>query len=114
MPNINKVIFGNTTLIDLSTTTLTNTDQLANGVTVYAEYETPSANYDYYTYTFTVSGNTTIAVTIGTVSQSAIYFKNGSSWAQATAVYKKINGSWVQQSDLTNVFDSTKNYVRGD
>lgn len=84
-----------------------------NGVTVYAEYETPSANYDYYTYTFTVNGDTTIAVTIGTVSQSAIYFKNGSTWTQATAVYKKVNGSWVQQSDLTNVFDSTKNYVRG-
>lgn len=84
-----------------------------NGVTVYAEYETPSANYDYYTYTFTVSGDATIAATIGSVSQAAIYFKNGSSWTQATAVYKKVNGSWVQQSDLTNVFNSSTNYVRG-
>lgn len=84
-----------------------------NGVTVFAEYETPSANYDYYTYTFTVSGDSTIAVTIGTVSQAAIYFKDGSSWTQATAVYKKVNGSWVQQSDLSNVFDQNTNYVRG-
>ena len=36
-----------------------------NGVTVYVEYETPSSHYDYYTYTITVSGDTTIAVVIG-------------------------------------------------
>ena len=26
---------------------------------------------------------------------------------------RKVNGSWVEQSDLTQVFDPTKNYVRG-
>ena len=35
MPNINKVVFGNQTLIDLSTTTLSETSQLANGITAY-------------------------------------------------------------------------------
>lgn len=35
MPNINKVVFGNQTLIDLSTTTLSQASQLANGVTAY-------------------------------------------------------------------------------
>lgn len=35
MPNINKVVFGNTTLIDLSTTTLESASQLQNGVTAY-------------------------------------------------------------------------------
>lgn len=35
MPNINKVVFGNQTLIDLSTTTLSSTDQLERGVTAY-------------------------------------------------------------------------------
>ncbi len=35
MPNINKVVYGNTTLIDLSTTTLSETSQLANGITAY-------------------------------------------------------------------------------
>lgn len=35
MPNINKVVFGNQTLIDLSTTTLSSTDQLESGVTAY-------------------------------------------------------------------------------
>lgn len=43
----------------------------------------------------------------------AIYFKNNGAWVEASAVYKKINGSWVLQSDLTNVFQSGVNYVKG-
>lgn len=35
------------------------------------------------------------------------------SWTLVSKAYKKINGSWVQQSDLTNVFDSNTNYVKG-
>ena len=35
MPNINKVVFGNTTLIDLTNSTLNSTDQLIQGVTAY-------------------------------------------------------------------------------
>ena len=35
MPNINKVVFGNTTLIDLTDSTLNDPSQLANGVTAY-------------------------------------------------------------------------------
>lgn len=35
MPNINKVVYGDRTLIDLSTTTLSQASQLANGVTAY-------------------------------------------------------------------------------
>lgn len=35
MPNINKVVFGNTTLIDLTDSTLNDASQLASGVTAY-------------------------------------------------------------------------------
>lgn len=35
MPNINKVVYGNTTLIDLTNSTLSSADQLAQGVTAY-------------------------------------------------------------------------------
>lgn len=35
MPNINKVVFGNTTLIDLTDSTLSDPSQLASGVTAY-------------------------------------------------------------------------------
>ena len=46
-------------------------------------------------------------------SDDAIYFKDNGSWVGATAVYKKVNGSWVQQYDLTTVFQSGVNYVKG-
>lgn len=35
MPNINKVVFGTTTLIDLTDSTLSGPSQLASGVTAY-------------------------------------------------------------------------------
>lgn len=79
-----------------------------NGVTVFLTYEVDSV---YYTYSTTVSGDMTIAVTIGSSgSTTKVYIKVNGSWIEATAVYKKVNGSWVQQTDLTNVFDSGTNY----
>ena len=66
----------------------------------------------YYTYTYDVNGNATIAVTIGTAT-TTMYIKLNGTWVPATAVYKKVNGTWVQQSNLTNVFESGVNYLKG-
>ena len=84
---------------------------LVLGITLTVTYSTGSG-LDHYTYTFTVSGNTTIAVVIGGTT-TTLYFKSNGSWVAATKVYKKINGSWVEQSDLTTVFDSNTNYIKG-
>lgn len=43
---------------------------------------------------------------------SKLYVKINNTWVEATP-YKKVNGSWVLQTDVTNVFDSTKKYVKG-
>lgn len=48
---------------------------------------------DHYTYTFTVSGNSTIAVTIGAVDNKKVYLKINGTWTQYSKIYKKINGS---------------------
>jgi hypothetical protein len=37
---------------------------------------------------------------------------NGS-WVEFQKVYKKINGSWVEQTDPSSIFDTTANYVKG-
>lgn len=85
-----------------------------NGVTVFVEYEVASSGTDHYTYAYTVDGDATIAVVIGGSAETdKIYFKANESWVEATAVYKKVNGVWVQQSDLTTVFDANTNYVKG-
>jgi len=86
---------------------------LVLGITFEITYSTGSG-IDHYTYTYTVSGNATIAVTIGGGGQTAtISFKNNGSWVMASAVYKKVNGAWVKQTDATTVFDANTNYVRG-
>lgn len=82
-----------------------------NGATVFVSY---TLEKDYYTYTYTVSGDATIAVTIGSPTPSqVIYYKVNGSWVAATSVYKKVSGTWVLQSDLSNVFSSNVNYVKG-
>lgn len=85
---------------------------LVLGITLTVTYST-GTGIDHYTYTFTVSGNAVIAVVIGAAAQDKILFKDGSTWRQATKVYKKVNGAWVEQTDLTNVFTSGGKYVKG-
>lgn len=85
---------------------------LVTGISFVVTYST-GTGLDHYTYTFTVSGDATIAVVIGGSSaQDTMYLKVNGAWVEASAVYKKVNGSWVLQTDLTNVFDSGTHYVK--
>lgn len=86
---------------------------LVLGVTWEVTYST-GGGITHYTYTYTVTGNATIAVTIGGGGQTAVlYFKDNGSWVAAVKAYKKVNGAWVEQSDLSTVFDSTTNWRKG-
>lgn len=82
---------------------------LVRGISFNVTYSTGSG-LDHYTYTYTVSGDATIAVVIGAVAQDKMYIKLGGSWIEGTTVYKKVNGAWVEQTDLTNVFENGVNY----
>lgn len=42
-----------------------------------------------------------------------IYIKENGNWNKYSAVYKKENGIWVLQSNLTSIFDANTNYIRG-
>ena len=80
------------------------------GISFNITYESSGVTYIYTI--SSVSANHTIVVSAGGPTEK-IYFKNNGSWVQATKVYKKVNGSWVEQSNLSTVFDSTTNYVKG-
>ena len=70
---------------------------------------------DHYTYTYTVSGNSTIAVVIGGAADTdKLYVKKGGSWKEVQKAYRKVNGTWTEISDLTTVFTSGTKYVCGD
>lgn len=87
---------------------------LVLGITFEVTYSTGSG-VDHYTYTYTVSGNATIAVVIGgSAAQPKLYVKKSGSWVEVVQAYKKVNGSWILQSDLTTVFQSGNNYICGD
>ena len=82
------------------------------GITWKVNY-TSGGSLDHYTYTYTVNGNATIAVTIGSGgSQPKIYFKSGGTWNQYSKVYKKVNGTWVEQNASTwsTLFNTSTNY----
>lgn len=87
-----------------------------NGVTVFVEYSTGATDPEYYTYSYTVSGNATIAVTIGGSSTTKkIYVKENNSWNQYSKVYVKTNGVWVEQSNSSwsTLFDTNTRYLKG-
>lgn len=79
-----------------------------DGVTWTVNY---TVNNKFYTYTYTVNGDATISVVIGsTGDQDKAYIKVNGTWVQCSGVYKKVNGAWVLQTDLSNVFDSGSRY----
>lgn len=65
-----------------------------------------------YTYTLTnVTADHTIIVSASAV-QPKLWFKDPS-WTVAIKAWKKVGGTWVEQSDLTTVFQSGVNYRKG-
>lgn len=54
-----------------------------------------------------------VTYTVPTPTTEQILFKDNGVWVAATKVYKKANSVWVEQSDLTTVFDTNTNYVKG-
>ena len=54
-----------------------------------------------------------VTYTVPTPVTDQILFKDNGAWVTATKVYKKQNGIWVQQSDLTTVFSNQISYVKG-
>lgn len=85
---------------------------LVTGISFEVTYST-GTGLDHYTYTYTVTGDATIAVVIGGQgAQPKLYCKLNGVWTEVTP-YKKVNGSWVVQSDVTTVFQSGVNYRKG-
>lgn len=54
-----------------------------------------------------------LTVTYSIPPQNFLYIKNNGFWAPITQAYKKINGIWVEETDLTQVFDSNNTYIQG-
>lgn len=66
---------------------------------------------DTYVYAY-CTGVSSITLTV-VFSETALMLKSNGSWVTVSKVYKKVNGSWVEQDDLSSLFDTTANYVKG-
>ncbi len=55
----------------------------------------------------------TVNYTAGGSSGPVLSTKVDGSWVTVSKVYKKVNDSWVEQSDLANLFSTSTNYVKG-
>lgn len=85
-----------------------------NGATCYVVYTTPSSGYEWTYVISNISGDHAILISVAAAATDKFWFKNTSgTWVAATKVYKKVSGSWVEQTNLANVYDSTKSYVKG-
>jgi len=87
--------------------TASNNDTLQFKVAI-----TYSQAITYYTYTISnIQADHAIVVTASGSTQK-FYRKVNGSWVEqsVTKIYKKVNGSWVEQSNWSNVFDSGTNY----
>lgn len=84
------------------------------GATLSITYTVPSSgNATYYEYTITsVTADHVIVVSTGSSAQ--IWTKETTGWTAWSKAWKRTANGWVQQTDLTAVFDSGTNYVRGD
>jgi hypothetical protein len=49
----------------------------------------------------------------GSGDDTKIYLKENNTWVQYSKVFKKINGSWIEQIDLTTIFNTSNNYRKG-
>lgn len=84
---------------------------LVEGISFAVTYST-GTGIDHYTYTYTVSGDATVAVTIGSAAQPVLYLKLNGSVVQVAKAWMKVNGSLVEQ-DITQLFSTSDNLVQG-
>lgn len=103
-----SVAFGSTTASVRSLTPGTSwskadLNDLRLYVTGRASSSTSSKRIDFY------GADVTITYSTSTPTDTA-YIKRNNQWVTVTKVFKKVNNSWVEQSDLSNVFDSGTNY----
>lgn len=80
---------------------------LVLGISFEVTYST-GGGIDHYTYTFTVSGDATIAVTIGDAG-TPCYVKVSGSWVAVSKAYRKVSGAW-QEVALGDAFQQGVNY----
>ena len=84
------------------------------GATLTINYMISADNPYYWIYSLNnISADHEIIVQTAGGQEDTIYAKINGVWTPFTKAYKKINGSWVLQSNLTTIFNTSNNYRKG-
>lgn len=75
----------------------------------YAKRGTSKTSTTYYIRIY--GADLTIEYTSGGVTQT-LKIKSNGNWQDVSKVYKKENGEWIEQTELSQVFDTQKNYLK--
>lgn len=79
--------------------------------TTQIEKDGVTTTYKSYNYTISnIAAAHTLFVTCST--NGTVYLKVNGSWVAFSKVYKKIDNRWQEQTDFSNLFDSTKIYIK--
>ena len=100
----NETESGNSVTITVNTNNLSDIIIKQNGVDVTGNFTGSNGTYRY-TYS-NVNTDTDFSVD----ELGGLSIKKNGVWETATHAYKKISGSWVEQTDLTTLFESNKLY----
>lgn len=63
-------------------------------------------------YTFNLHNDTVLYAK--TKINQIMYVKINGTWVACTKAYKKVDGAWVEQTDMSGLFDANKNYIKTD
>ena len=104
---------GNAKLEFYPTTGSSNIKLFFYGADITVTYSVTESTVQYYTYTISnISADHVISISDAAAGPT-MYIKQGNSWTQLNKVYKKVNGSWAEQSDLSNLFSDGTIYING-
>ena len=67
----------------------------------------PAVSYSYSL--SNIQANHTLIINAG-ATQTILYFKDNNTWRSVTAAYRKINGVWAQEADITTLFNNNNRY----
>lgn len=93
--------------LDTGTWTREELDNLT--LRFYAKRGYTGTSNNYYIYVY--GADLTIEYTSGGVTQT-LKIKSNGNWTDVSKVYKKENGEWIEQTELSQVFDTQKNYLK--
>lgn len=93
--------------LDTGTWTREELDNLT--LRFYAKRGYTGTSNNYYIYVY--GADLTIEYTSGGVTQT-LKIKSNGNWQDVSKVYKKENGEWIEQIELSQVFDTQKNYLK--